>query len=74
MASSGISFGDDPNMQDLSVGDWVIYRQHAGQKIKFTDEDPDESEGPVAYLLIMNDTDVLAKLSETQAEQAYDWI
>ena len=73
-ASTGIDYQDDPVVRGIKVGDWVIYRQHAGQRIKFTDEDPEESDRPVPYLLIMSDTDILAKLTPEQAEQAYDWI
>lgn len=73
MSGSGLDFQSDPVMQGIAVGDWVIYRQHAGQRLRFTDEDPDGDE-VVPFLLIMNDTDVLAKITEEQSNQFYDWL
>ena len=63
-----------------AVGDWVVYRQYAGQKLRLRkayspDEvDPDGSTLQ-EFILVMVDTDVLAKFgSLREAESFYAWI
>lgn len=60
------------------VGDWVVYRQHAGQrmKIKGTDneQDPDGST-LTKFILLLQDTDILARFdSLTEANKFFVWI
>jgi co-chaperonin GroES (HSP10) len=58
------------------VGDWVIFRQHAGQKLRLrvdaqtlrAGDQEDEQ-----YLLIMADTDIIGSLTPDQAKQFYSW-
>lgn len=72
MRNSGLNFQSDPVMRDMKVGDWVVYRAHAGQRLKFTDEDT--ADEVIPFLLIMQDTDVIAKITEEQAGQLFDWV
>lgn len=60
------------------VGDWIVYRQHSGQKMRLKgnigDADPDGSTLS-KYILVMLDTDVLAKFkSLAEAEKFRSWI
>ena len=64
--------------QRPKVGDWVVYRQHAGQRMKLKglegDADPDGST-LVKYILLLQDTDVLARFdSLTEANSFFSWI
>lgn len=60
------------------VGDWVLYRQHAGQKMRLKtnigDADPDGT-SLSKYILVMQDTDVLGVFQTTaEAEKFRSWI
>jgi co-chaperonin GroES (HSP10) len=60
------------------IGDWVVYRQHAGQRMKIKgtteEQDPDGST-LTKFILLLQDTDVLARFdSLTEANQFYAWI
>jgi co-chaperonin GroES (HSP10) len=60
------------------VGDWIVYRQHAGQRMKIKgaddDRDPDGST-LTKYILLLQDTDVLARFdSLTEANRFFAWI
>lgn len=72
----GMSLKDDNVAASIAEGDWVVFRQHGAQKIKIgvkaatlPGEEPEEQ-----YLLLMSDTDVLAKLTPAQAAAYYDWV
>lgn len=72
----GLDHTKDETAQSLKVGDWVIYRQHGAQKIKMA-PDPgvfDGDEETEKFLLLMSDTDILAKLTPEQADKLYDWV
>lgn len=58
------------------VGDWVIFKQHAGQKLRLRTEqgaliagDQEDEQ----YLIIMADTDIMGVLTPEQAKQFYSW-
>jgi co-chaperonin GroES (HSP10) len=77
-ASGGLDLTNDPSKP--KVGDWVVYRQYAGQKLrlrksyKIEDADPDGSTLS-EFILVMLDTDVLARFgSLAEAEKFYAWI
>jgi co-chaperonin GroES (HSP10) len=60
------------------VGDWVVYRQHAGQRMKVKsagdEQDPDGST-LVKFILLLQDTDILARFSSlTEANRFFAWI
>jgi hypothetical protein len=72
----GLDLSGDPNKP--SAGDWVVYRQYAGQKMRLRkaieDIDPD---GSILseFILVMLDTDVLARFNSlAEAEKFYAWI
>lgn len=74
MVNSGLDFRRCDVMRSMDVGDWVIYRAHAGQRLKFTDQDPDDSDEVMPFLLIMQDTDIVAKITEEQSNVFFDWV
>lgn len=58
------------------VGDWVIFKQHAGQKLRLRVDQQELVAGDKedeAYLLIMADTDIIGTLTPEQAQQFYSW-
>lgn len=64
----------DPIAQQIAVGAWVAYRQHAGQKFRVK-RSQDAPESTTEYLVLLTDTDVLALFeNEAQAAQFYDWL
>lgn len=74
--TDGLNFAECPAAQDIGVGDWVCYKQHSGQKLRLRDQDASAGIDDAGddYLLIMADTDVLAKLSPGQQDQFFDWV
>lgn len=64
--------------QSFKVGDWIHYRQHAGQKLRIHPPGgpcaaADEDSAPL--ILVMSDTDVLGKFEdEAHARQFFDWV
>lgn len=72
----GLDLSEDTTAQRLKVGDWVIFRQHSGQKIKLAAQAEafDGDEKTEQFLLLMTDTDILAALTEEQVEELYDWV
>lgn len=59
------------------VGDLVVYKQHAGQKLRLRQQQQELIDGDdedEAYLLLMYDTDLIAKVTPEQAEQFYSWV
>lgn len=58
------------------VGDWVIFKQHAGQKLRLRMDQQELVAGDKEdeqYLLIMFDTDIIGTLTPEQARQFYSW-
>jgi len=61
------------------VGDWIIYKQHAGQRVRLKGElerakaAGGSSEDEV-HLLIMADTDFLAKIPVEELDEYYSWV
>jgi co-chaperonin GroES (HSP10) len=77
MRNSGINFQEDNTAQSLKVGDWVVYRSHAGQRVKIANDEylnDEDTSDTVPFLVIMPDTDILAKLTAEQADRLYDWV
>lgn len=73
----GLDLSGDPHKP--KVGDWVVYRQHAGQKQrvrKAYEEEPDPDGSTLSqFILVMLDTDILAQFPNlAAAEQFYAWI
>lgn len=59
------------------VGDWVIFKLHAGQKLKLRRAQAEIVAGDKEdehYLLMMADTDIIGVLTEEQAAQFYSWV
>ena len=59
------------------VGDWVIFRQHAGQKLRMRQDQSTLVSGDKedeAYLLVMADTDIIGSLTAEEAKQFYSWV
>lgn len=65
----------DPVSQALKVGDWVVYAQHAGQKLQLRKNvDSDEADAN-QFFRILNDTDILARFRyPAEALRFLDWI
>jgi co-chaperonin GroES (HSP10) len=58
------------------VGDLVIFKLQAGQKLRIRQEQQtlvDGDKEDEAYLLIMADTDIIGTLTPEQAQQFYSW-
>lgn len=64
--------------QKLKVGDWVHYRQGAGQRLRVQRQDHVDVAEDAAddqWILGMSDTDVLGRFrDEAHASKWYDWI
>lgn len=62
--------------QKPAVGDWVVYRQHAGQRMKISGTEEQDAGGTsVKFILLLQDTDILARFdSLTEARKFYAWI
>ena len=76
-AGGGLDLSADTNKP--KVGDWVVFRQHAGQKMRLRKAYQDEADPDGAYvsefILVMLDTDVLAQFATLEeAEKFYAWI
>jgi co-chaperonin GroES (HSP10) len=61
-----------------NVGDWVAFKQHAGQKLKLR-RDANElrarNEEDEDYLIVLNDTDIIAVFkSDQDTDQFYSWV
>ncbi len=59
------------------VGDLVIFKLHAGQKLRIRRDTDTLVAGDLqdeAYLLMMFDTDIIGKLTTEQSEQFYSWV
>lgn len=58
------------------VGDWVVYRQHGGQRMKISGtEEKDAGGTSVKFILLLQDTDILARFgSMEEAAKFYAWI
>ena len=57
------------------VGDWVVYRQHAGQRMKLQPAAGDGSDTLIKFVLLLTDTDILARFdSFADAAKFYSWI
>lgn len=59
------------------VGDWVIFKVHAGQKLRLRQDQASLVAGDredEAYLLMMADTDIIGVLTPEQAQQFYSWV
>lgn len=77
--TEALNFQDDPVASSMKVGDWVVYQHHSGQKLRLRPESGrpvllDDDEAPDSFLLLMSDTDILARLTEEQTEQFTDWL
>ncbi len=73
--TEGVDWTADGVAQSLKAGDWVVYTHHSGQKLQFSSGATDFSgERVERFLLVMNDTDVIAKLTPEQAEKYADWV
>lgn len=72
-----LDFSMDPVASTVKVGDWVVFRQHAGQKLRLRrrHDDAVPVEDDDEYLLWMADTDILGRFTDqAQAERFYDWV
>jgi co-chaperonin GroES (HSP10) len=58
------------------VGNWVVYRQHAGQRMKISGTEEHDAGGTsVKFILLLQDTDILARFdSLEEAKKFYAWI
>lgn len=59
------------------IGDWVIFKQHAGQKLRLRQDQATMVAGDKedeAYLIMMADTDIIGTLTPEQAKQFYSWV
>ena len=61
------------------LGDWVIYRQNAGQRLRMTSEmDRVKAEGGSAsdevHLLLMTDSDIVCAIPESEVYDYYSWV
>lgn len=66
-----IDYSKDPVSSGFKLGDWVIFKQHAGQKQRYGEiASQDELE---TYDILMADTDVLALLPKEEVDRLYDW-
>jgi hypothetical protein len=66
---------NDPVAAALEVGDWIHFRQHAGQKLKTGDNVFSTDESIEDFILVMADTDILGVFrDEAHAAQFYDWV
>lgn len=75
--TDALDLGSDPVAAGVEVGDLVVFRQHAGQRLKLRsirDEKFPGDEEQDSWLLIMQDTDILAKLKPGQESAFYDWL
>lgn len=77
LESGGVNMKDEPGWP--KIGDWVIYRQNAGQRLRMTSElDRVKAEGGSAsdevHLLIMTDSDVLCTIPEAEVYDYYSWV
>lgn len=68
----------DYTAQSIKPGDWVQYRQHAGQKLRIkrdANEAADEDNARDEWVITLTDTDVLSKFAggEAEARRFYDW-
>lgn len=65
-------------LQDVpQVGDLVIIKSHAGQKLRIRKDTATLLDGDKegeSYLLIMFDTDIIGKVTPEQADQFYAWV
>lgn len=68
----------DPVAQGISVGTWVQYRQHSGQKLKIRkagDATSELDENSNDYIIIVDDTDILGVFDdEAHADSFLDWV
>lgn len=72
--AGGVDPMKDPVAQSYKVGDWVVYKQHAGQRLRIKQGKEERSEDD-QHVLLMTDTDVLARFkSEMEADRYYDWV
>lgn len=66
----------EPNWPQLN--DWVVYRMHAGQKLRIHKDQQeliDGDEEDEDYVLLCHDTDVVATFkSEEEANRFYSWV
>jgi co-chaperonin GroES (HSP10) len=59
------------------VGELVIFRQHAGQKLRLRVSTQALVEGDQEdeqYLLLLDDTDIIGTLTPEEAKQFYSWV
>jgi co-chaperonin GroES (HSP10) len=58
------------------VGELVVFKQHAGQKLRVRIPVGDIRAGKEdeAYLLLLADTDIIGTLTEEEAMQFYSWV
>ena len=58
------------------VGDMIIFKQHAGQKLRVRVDPKLLAAGKEdeAYLLLLADTDIIGTLTEDEAKQFYSWV
>lgn len=66
----------DPVAQSLKVGDWIHFRQHAGQKLKTGDDVFGTQDASIdEFLLTLSDSDVLGRFRDkAHADSYYDWL
>lgn len=76
----GPEFDLSGDPQQPAIGDWVVYKQHAGQRLRirkdFTNDDAADEGSPLEeYILIMTDIDILARFkTRAEAERFYAWV
>lgn len=61
------------------VGDWVIYRQNAGQRLRLRSEMDrvkalDGSSADEVHLLLMSDSDIVCKIPESEVHEYFSWV
>jgi co-chaperonin GroES (HSP10) len=75
--TAGLDYSADKVAAGMKVGDWVVYRSHSGQRIKMTQNAAPEFVGDAPaddFMLIMSDTDILARIDPKDLDRYYDWL
>lgn len=73
MRKDGFDFAEEQNWPE--VGDWCIFRLHAGQKlrIRLPEEVLRQGADDQRFLLLLADTDIIGRIDEADLKSFYSW-